>query len=247
MAPLTLYATPPSNPSQTVRLMLEHKGIEHRVVWLLPGLHPQLVRLRGFRGRTVPAVKVDGRKVQNSRAIARLLEELQPDPPLFPSDPERRLTVEEAERWGEDFQNVPRVIYRWMGAHHQSLRKAIALDVGMPLPGFAAATNAPVAKRLAKQSGGEAGARAAIETLPADLDHIDGLIADGVIGGEERNAADFQIATSVRVLEEMEDTRPFVDGRPCSAWACAILPDSPAHAPALLPREWISGAKPASS
>src|ERR1044072_269719 len=111
---LKLYCTPPSNPSASVRLMIEYKGMDHKVVRLLPGLHPQLVRLAGFRGNTVPAVKADdGRRVQNSRAIARLLDELQPEPPLFPADPERRLAVEEAERWGEErLQNVPRVLYR---------------------------------------------------------------------------------------------------------------------------------------
>ena len=36
--------------------------------------------------------------------------------------------------------------------------------------------------------------------MPGQIDHVDELIAAGVIGTEQPNAADFQIATSLRVL-----------------------------------------------
>src|SRR6266511_2447118 len=96
-----LYWFPQSNPSQAVRLMLELKEIEFEPKSLIPGLHPLQVRAAGFRGRTVPALRLNGRRVQGSLEISRALEELQPEPPLFPEDPERRAAVEEAERWGE--------------------------------------------------------------------------------------------------------------------------------------------------
>jgi glutathione S-transferase len=243
---LTMYGTKPSNPSASVRLMLEYKGVEHRIVWLLPALHPQLVRLHGFRGNTVPAVRVNGRKVQNSRAIARLLEELQAEPRLFPADPQKRLEVEEAERWGEEtLQDIPRAIYRWMAATSHSFRTEIAREIGLPFPSVVVAANIPAIKRVSQRAGGQEGARQALRDLPAAMDHVDSLIADGIIGGKEPNAADFQIVPSVRILAEMEDTAPFVTGRPADAWSRALLPDSPGHAPALLPREWIGEAEPA--
>src|SRR3954451_20419960 len=99
---IKLYGTQPSPPSHSVRLMLESKGLDHETIWLLPGLHPALLRTRGFRGGTVPAIKIDGRKLQQSRAISRAVEEIKAEPPLFPSHPERRLAVEEAERWGDE-------------------------------------------------------------------------------------------------------------------------------------------------
>jgi hypothetical protein len=40
---IKLYGLPPSH---SARLMLEQKGLEHRVVWLLPGLWPALLRTR---------------------------------------------------------------------------------------------------------------------------------------------------------------------------------------------------------
>src|SRR5829696_797799 len=93
---ITLYGTPPSPPSHSARLMLEHKGIDHKVVWLLPGMWPALLRTRGFRSGTVPALKMNGRRVQGSVLISRALEQIKPEPALFPSDPEQRLAVEDA-------------------------------------------------------------------------------------------------------------------------------------------------------
>jgi glutathione S-transferase len=51
----------------------------------------------GFPGKTVPAIRIDHAEVQGSTAIALALDSLVPSPPLFPSDPERRAAVLEAE------------------------------------------------------------------------------------------------------------------------------------------------------
>ena len=84
---VTLYAIPPSHPSHAARLMLERKGIEHKVVNLAPGTHAAAVRALGFRRGTVPALKLEGRRVQGSRQIARALDEARAEPKLFPNDP----------------------------------------------------------------------------------------------------------------------------------------------------------------
>ena len=60
-----LYALKLSHPAHAARLMLERKGIDHEVVNLLPGLHPQALRAMGFGGKTVPALKLpDGRRIR---------------------------------------------------------------------------------------------------------------------------------------------------------------------------------------
>ena len=82
--PATLYSLALSHPSQAVRLMLERKGIEHRVKDLLPGGHPAQLRLAGFRAGTVPALKLDGRRVQGSTRISRALDETQAGPRAVP-------------------------------------------------------------------------------------------------------------------------------------------------------------------
>ena len=79
--------------------------------------------------------------------------------------------------------------------------------------------------------------------LPGLLDHVDQLIDDGVIGGDQPGAADFQIATSVRMLVAMEDVGHLVAGRPCQTWARRVVPDYPTIPP-VFPVAWLSAASP---
>jgi glutathione S-transferase len=238
-----LYGTPPSHPSHAARLMVERKGIDHRMIWLLPGLWPILLRTRGFRGGTVPALKLDGQRLQDTREISRALELYRPDPPLFPSDPRRRLEVEEAERWGEEvLQPVPRRIIRWLALHRPEVRTAIARDAGMPAPGLAARLNAPMVHWLARKADStDERVKRTIRLMPALIDHVDRLIADGVIGGREPNAADYQIGTTVRSLLTLEDLAPAIEGTKAEGHARAILPEigSPPVPPSL-PPEWLA-------
>lgn len=242
--PATLYSLSLSHPGQAAHLMLEHKGIGHEVVDLLPGMHPALVRARGFRGNTVPALRIDGRRIQGSLAISRALDEIQPDPPLFPADPELRRRVEEAEAWGDaELQSAPRKAARWAAAHDRATRQWIAREERLPLAPVIAELNLPVARILARAVGADdAGVRAMLGELPGMLDRVDALIADGVIAGRERNAADFQILTTVRSLLSMADLRPFVAGRPCEAPARELWPRTVEPFPPALPREWLDAA-----
>ena len=236
---IKLYGTQPSPPSHTVRLELEAKGLDYKPIWLLPGLHPVLLRTRGFRGGTVPAVKLDGRKVQESRAISRALDELKPDPPLFPADPEKRLEVEEAERWGDEvLQDVPRRIVRWLSVHRPETRLMIAREIGVPLPKLAAWINAPTARYMANKVDSDREIQNAIAAVGEVLDHVDDLIEEGVIGGDPPNAADFQIATSVRALLTVRDLDRATKGRPATDHAMRLVPEFGNDFPAgLLPAE----------
>lgn len=241
----TLYSLSLSHPGHAARLMLEHKGIEHKVVNLLPGVHAALVRARGFSGYTVPALVIDGRKIQGSLAISRALDEIQPEPPLFPADPERRREVEEAEAWGESvLQPVPRLVTRWAAANRSEIRRWIADRQGVPMAGLLAEANAPVAKLMASKVGAdEAGVRAMLRELPDRMDHVDELVARGVIGGPERNAADFQILTTLVSMLAMDDLRGFVEGRPCERPARELWPDPGTKLPGTLPAEWLAAAR----
>lgn len=236
---ITLYGTKPSPPTHSVRLMLESKGLDHKDVWLLPGLHPALLRTRGFRGGTVPGIKIDGRRLQQSRAISRALDELKPDPPLFPADTEKRLEVEEAERWGDEvLQDVPRRIVRWLSVHRPETRVMIAEEIGVPLPKLAAWLNAPTARYMANKVDSDREIRNAIASVGEVLDHVDDLIERGVIGGDPPNAADFQIATSVRALLTVRDLDRATQGRPAADLAMRLVPEFGNDFPAgLLPAE----------
>jgi glutathione S-transferase len=239
---IKLYGTKPSPPSHSARLMLELKGLEYDPIWLLPGLHPFLLRTRGFRGATVPAMKIDGRKLQESRDISRALDELRPDPPLFPADPEQRAAVEEAERWGDEvLQDVPRRIVRWLSVHRPETRTMIAREIGVPFPRFAAWINAPSARYMANKVDSDQEIQNAVAAVPEVLDHVDRLLADGVIGGEQPNAADLQIATSVRALLTVRDLDAVTQGRPAADWALRFVPEFGNDFPAgLLPAEMLT-------
>ncbi len=238
-----LYQFAISNPSITARLMLDHKGIETKRVELLPGFHPVLLWASGFRRGTVPALKLDGRRIEGSLEIARALEAAVPEPPLYPADPAQRSAVEAAEAWGEaELQMVPRRIARWWLARSNAARTRIARDMGVPLAPVAAALNWPIARATAARvDADEPHARATLRALPATLDHIDALLAEGVIGGEQPNAADFQIAPSTRILVGFDDLAPLLDGRPCKAHALRFVPKYP-QSPPMLPRDVLAEA-----
>lgn len=225
-----LYGFAISNPANTARLMLAYKGVETKWVELPPGVHPLILKALGYRRGTVPALKLDGRKIEDSVELSHVLETLIPDPPLFPADPERRRAVEEAERWGEaELQMVPRRVFRWTFAHHNDARARLARDLGFPLPALVGQLNAPIARSMAKCVDADLEhAQAILRELPATLDHVDRLIADGVMGDADApNAADFQIAPSIRALAGFKDLLPLLAGRPCDALARRLLPSFP--------------------
>jgi glutathione S-transferase len=64
-----------------------------------------------------------------------------------------------------------------------------------------------------------------VAALPAMLDRIDGLIAAGIVSGEEPNAADFMIAPSLALMLYRHDLRPLFDGRPALALVDRLLPE----------------------
>jgi glutathione S-transferase len=235
-----LYTIELSHPGHAARLMLEHKGIDHRVTVLPAGLHPLLVRLAGFRGHTVPVMKIDGRRIETSLAIARELERIAPEPPLYPADPAARAGVEEAERWGEaEVQPLPRRMLRWTMTRQREPREWIARLAKLPAPGLQARTNLPLVRRFAKAVGAtDDRIRQDLAELPGKLDRVDALIADGTLSLEQPNAATFQIGTSVRALTLFRQLEPLVAGRPCGELGRALLPEFP-QGPAELPAEWL--------
>jgi glutathione S-transferase len=240
---IKLYVIPASHPSTTAELMLKHKGVDYKRRDLVTAMHIPILKAMRFPNRTVPALKADGRKVQGTRQISRFLDELKPEPALFPAA--KRSEIEEAERWGdEQLQSIPRRL-AWfaLGRDRSDLKGFMqGYKIGLPIS-LAVATAGPIIwaeKKINKVS--PDAVRADLEQLPALLGHIDKLIADGVIGGDQPNAADFQIATSVRLLMAFEQLRPLIAGRPMGAWAERVAPDPGGRIPAALPAEWIPAA-----
>ena len=238
-----LFVIPASHPSITAELMLDHKGIGYKQTDLLPVISKGVLRGLGFPRNTVPALKIDGRRVQGSREVARELERLRPEPPLFPADAERLAAVEEAERFGdEQLQHPVRQILWWAIKKDKAPLRSYSegAKIGVPLD-LAMLTAAPIVALAARfNEAGDANTRSAIEALPAMLDRIDAWIADGTLNGEQLNAADFQIATSIGLALTMDDLRPAIESRPAGALAKRVVPNYPGRTPPILPAEWLA-------
>jgi glutathione S-transferase len=240
-----LYVVPGSNASMTGRLLLDHKAIEYERKDLVPGAHVAILKMVGFPGITVPAVKIDGRRVQGTRPITRALEELWPDPPLFPANPARRDAVEEAERFGEqELQHAARRLFYCAGRRDSTNFKSVVLGGEAKL--------GPARKLLVKRAASgilwaatqghgatDDVCRQAIRDLPGMLDRIDAWIEDGLLGGEVLTAADFQVGTNLRLLLLFEDLAPWIEGRPAARLARRVVPVYPGRIRAVFPPEWL--------
>jgi glutathione S-transferase len=238
-----LYVIPGSHPSVAVQLMLEHKGIPYKRKDLMPVVSKGVLRAVGFPGITVPALKIEGQKVQGSRQIARELERLRPEPPLFPSDPEQRQAVEEAERFGDEELQHPIRQLLWWGFKRDRYPMASYSEgakLGVPI-GLAVKTGGPLVALSARfNEASDENARAALAKLPGLLDKVDAYVESGVLGGEPPNVADFQIAPSIGLAMTLDDLRPAIESRPCGELARRFVPDYPGKTPPVLPEEWLA-------
>lgn len=249
-----LYVIQGSHPGIAAMLMLERKGIDYRRIIVPPGFSRRLIKLLGFDGDRTPAMKIDGRKVQGSTVISRELDRLQPDPPLFPSDPDERSRVEKAERWGDDeLQSIPRTITWWALKRDRAGMKSFlenapaAARFGLPA-GLAVKTAGPMINLGAKlNESNDDHVRAELARLPAALDQVDRWIEAGVLNGAELNAADYQIAPSIRLLMAFEDLEPAIAGRAAGELARRVLPERAGRVPSAFPQEWLSGLVPAAT
>jgi glutathione S-transferase len=231
--------------------MLEHKGIAYQQVDLPALLHPLALRLHGFCGNaapfrdidgrphrmlaladrmgTVPALLLHGSRVMRNRDIARFLDEVQPEPPLFPAEPARRLAVEDAERWGDEiFQMAARRLLLAAMLHgrdgivnrggdgrlgplisrHETARFAVARIV------------ARIAFAVNRRSDVDL-----LAALPGMLDRIDAWIEAQVLNGDHLNAADFMIVTSLALLCYRPDVRAELEQRPAIRLLDRVLPE----------------------
>jgi glutathione S-transferase len=187
-------------------------------------------------------MKADDRKVQGTREISRALDEIKPEPPLHPSQ-----AVTDAERWGdEELQPIPRRLAWWALLHldgkqrTEAARKSLeGYRVGLPI-GVAARTVLPIAKASAGYNNStDENVRADLAKVLDRIDRVDALLAEGVIGGDQLNAADFQIGTSVRLLLGYEDLAPYIEGRPAAEHARLIAPDYEPAFPKVFPADWL--------
>lgn len=206
------------------------KGIQYDSVHVMPGNQRIHLRLVGFRGGTVPALKIDGARIQGSRSIARELDALAPEPRLFPADPGERRRVEEAERWGdEEFQPVPRRLLRWALTRDVHLREWLgSADGSIPAASVVARVTGPVARYYAWIAGAdEDQVRRDVAELPGKLDRVGEFLESGAATTDAPNAATLQLLCTVRALLGFADFEQLVGARSYAPLARELFPDFP--------------------
>lgn len=247
MSKIKLYVLPASHPCAAVEAAMGLKQLPHKRVVLLPLMQVLVGPLR-YGGTTVPGMRVDGERLVGSRTIMRRLDELQPEPALLPppGDP-LRAQVLDAERWGDEvLQDLPRRILDVAFLRDPGAMESYAGDMPLPLPRAALRPALPATARLMamKNKARDDTARADLQALPRYLDKVDAWIADGLLGGEQPNAADLQIGSTIRLLETLADVRPLIADRPAAAltrYFPAMVGEVPAG---NLPGEWIPAVSP---
>jgi glutathione S-transferase len=225
----------------TVEAALRLKGLEYERVALTPGTHPQeMQKIYGEGRTTVPGLLVDGEPVHGSRAILARLEEIKPEPSLYPKSIAER--VRTAELWGDQqLQDLGRRL-TW-GALHFRPESMGTLAGGGALDGpgtdFAMRYihagwkyHKITAARLFDDLAG----------LPEKIAHVRTLANQGVIGGDTPTAADLQIGATLRVLLTVSDLHPLLSGAP-EQIARKWFPEYPGEIPAgAFPSGWVPAA-----
>ena len=239
MAELVLHVLPPSHPSWTAMAALDFKGLEYERVDLAPGKHnADMEALYGEGKTTVPGMLVDGEPVHGSVAILARLEELAPEPTLYPV--EIADAVREAELWGNgELQDLGRRL-SW-GAMHFRPEAVGTFGGAGPLDGPGTDFAIRVVHAAWKYHGISAERLANdLAGLPGLLDQVDGYVGDGLMGGETPTAADLQIGATLAVFLTIGDLRPLLAGRPLEQVPRRWFADYPGEIPAgAYPAGWV--------
>jgi len=221
---------------------LRHKGLEYERVAFTPGSHvEEMAKLYGEGNTTVPGMLVDDEPVHGSTAIFARLEELKPEPSLYPGSD--AAAVREAEEWGDrELQDLGRRL-AWGALHfrpeamgtfagNEPLDPA-GVDFAMRFLRGTWKYHKITAERLASDLAG----------LPEKVAHIESLAAGGLIGGDQPTAADLQIGATIRVLLTVGDLDRLLGSTAGEAIARRWFPDYAGRIPAgAFPAGWLPAA-----
>jgi glutathione S-transferase len=97
MTDVKLYGFDGSTYVRTVRTLLARKGIAYDLVPVnvMAGETRQPEHLARHPFGKVPVLDIDGMRLRETDAIARYLEQRNPDPAMWPADPKRRAKADE--------------------------------------------------------------------------------------------------------------------------------------------------------
>src|SRR3954451_15856537 len=239
---LVFHVLAPSHPCAAVEAALKLKGLEYEKVELPAGPHPQeMEKIYGPGRATVPGMLIDDEPVHGSNAILERLEQLAPEPSLYPEPLAE--AVREAARWGDDelqplgrslpwgaLQFRPEAMGTFGGGGPLD---PAGVDYALRFVRGSWKYHHITAVRLAEDLAG----------LPAKLDRVDRYVADGVLAGAAPNAADLQIGATLSVLLTVGDVRGLIEGRTAEKEGRRWVEERPGLVPAgAFPAGWVPAA-----
>jgi glutathione S-transferase len=239
---LVLHVVPFSHPCLAVSAALDQLDCEYETVELITGRHQEEVeRVYGEGRRTVPGLLVDDEPVHGTAAIFARLDQLLPDAGLYPAADGELIRALEAGL-AEELQTAARVLV--FGALHfrPESMGTFAGTAQLDPAGVDFAIKAMRATWRYLEIDAQR-VHATLRGLPTQLDAVDGLLEEGVLGGDRPNAADFQLGASLHLLAQIGDVRPLVDERPAARLLSLFEPgkgDVPAGA---FPPGWAPAAR----
>ncbi|HWU68758.1 MAG TPA: glutathione S-transferase family protein [Stenotrophobium sp.] len=86
---------------EKARWALDYKRVPHVRHSLLPGPHAVQLVPR-FGQKAMPILRHDGRVLKNAAAVLDYVEQIWPDPPLYPAEPAQRDRALEIQKWLDD-------------------------------------------------------------------------------------------------------------------------------------------------
>jgi glutathione S-transferase len=110
--PWTFYAAPMSYFSAKVRPALQYKKIEFAEIWPTREVLKKIFAKTGVR--FIPVLETDtGEVLQDSPRILESLEDLRPNPPIFPEDSAVRIVAEVIQDFCDDVLVAQALHWRW--------------------------------------------------------------------------------------------------------------------------------------
>lgn len=239
---ITLHGLPPSPPCFTIEAALKLKGLPYeRIDFPLGEQAVKMPEIYGEGRVTVPGVLIGDEPVHGSTAIMPRIDELGDGPSLYPAAIAE--AVRDAELWGEgDLQLLARQL-PWAAMHFRPESMGYFAG-GKPLD----AKGTDFAIKMIRGAWRYIGITAAgmaeqLQRLPTLLGEIARLQGEGIIGGEQPNAADLQIGASIRSLLIIEDLHPLLERDGTADLARRAFPEWPGRIPAgALPAGWVPAA-----
>lgn len=235
---LVLHVVPFSHPCLAVSAALDRLGYEYETVELVTGEQGDEVEsVYGAGRRTVPGLLVDEQPVHGTPPIFARLAELNPDAGLYPATVAERIRELEPGL-AEDVQMSARVLV--FGAMHfrpESMGTFAGIAQLDPAGVDFAIRSMRAAWRYLEITAERV--HATLQELPAQLDAVDALLEEGVIGAEQPTAADFQLGSSLHLLVQIGDIRPLIEARPAAQLLTRFEPGKGDVSAGAFPPGWV--------